>query len=795
MDEQEASDGGGDMTTPTYAPSMRDQAQRDLSDGADPLLADLTGPQRDAVLCTEGPLLVLAAAGSGKTRVITRRIAHLVRTGVPPWSILAVTFTNKAAGEMRQRALDAVGSDESAARGLTVTTFHALCARLLRRYAEVSGIAGLKPDFAIYDSADQLDLMKRTLAALDVSKENFPPRSVLETISRAKNASQDPNLFAGAARDFYGKTVARVYRAYQAALTSANAVDFDDLLMHVSAMLKQKVEIRAECQSRWRYLLIDEYQDTNRVQFEIASLLAGAGDGPNICVVGDPDQSIYAWRGADISNILEFESRYPTAKVIALGENFRSTAPILKAADSLIKHNAMRKHKPLFTRREGGEPVEITLCRDEHHEAMIVRDWLRELHDAPDGPAWRDLAVFYRNNALSRVMEDILRRAGIPYLVARGTAFYQREEVKNALAYLRVLANPADDVSVRRIINTPARGISDATVAHLESWSTSLNTPLLQTMREPAAIDKLNARAKTAVAGFVAKIDAWSGKGTFFGDQVATTLTELVRQVITESGLESMYRQQAARTPTEAEESRVANLHEIISAAADFELEYDPDSDPAFGPPATNANEPSPPSLHALLRAYLESVALVADADTVDPDQGAVTLMTLHAAKGLEFAGVAMIALEEGVLPGHRALDHEDAMEEERRLTFVGITRAMRRLLITSAARRTQRGISERTMASRFLSEIDLAVVNWQDRSGQSEWSDFGDGGVEHYGEDSADAGEGEFKPGLRVIHPQFGTGEILSVEGGVKPRVTIRFRGIGVKTIVLGYVPIKVLP
>lgn len=769
----------------------------------DPLLADLTPPQRQAVLCIDGPLLVLAAAGSGKTRVITRRIAHLVRCGVAPWSILALTFTNKAAGEMKRRVLDLLGEDDRRTRGLTVTTFHSLCARLLRRYAEAAMIAGLKPDFVIYDTADQLDLMKRTVAALNISTDNFPARSNLETISRAKNDSLTPEAFASGARDFHSKMLAKIYRAYQRALSAANAVDFDDLLTHTAAMLKNRVEIRAECQARWRYLLIDEYQDTNAVQFEIASLLAGAGEGgggPNICVVGDPDQSIYAWRGADISNILEFESRYPTAKVIALGENFRSTAPILAAADSLIKHNVRRKHKPLFTRLEGGEPVEITICRDEHHEASLVRDWLRELHDGPEAMSWREMAVFYRNNALSRVIEDTLRRSGVPYVVARGTAFYQREEVKTALSYLRVIANPADDVSLRRIVNTPARGIGDATVRHFETWAASLGVPLLRAMHEPRALEGLATRARNAVAGFTAMIDSWTENGLLGGGNEAHSLAGLVRRVIAESGLEAMYREQATRTPTEAEAARLENLNEIISAAADFEQEYDPGADPAIAAGVVAMNSygaaagPSADRL-AILRTYLESVALVADADAVVPQQGAVKLMTLHAAKGLEFSGVAMIGLEEGLLPSSRAFDWNDAMEEERRLAFVGITRAMRRLLITSAANRTVRGAPMRAIQSRFLSEIDLKAVRWHDASQVDDWRDFHDEpSPRPQPRTTSHETASAFKPGQRVMHPQFGMGDILAIEPGAKPRLRIQFRSVGVKTIVIGYVPLRVM-
>jgi len=439
----------------------------------DPLLAGLTEPQRRAVEHTEGPLLIIAGPGSGKTRVITRRIAHLIRLGIPAWSVMALTFTNKAAGEMRERALHLLGEDERQARGLTVTTFHSLCARLLRRYADEAELPGLTGTYSIYDSGDQQALMKRVIANAGLSTTNWPPGSVLHRISDAKNKLQDAAAFAKGANDFHARTIAKLYEGYEKALRAANAVDFDDLLMLTVKMLSTRPRIAAQVRERWQYLMVDEYQDTNHAQFVLATLIAQREDGstPNICVVGDPDQSIYGWRGADIANILEFEQQFPGCAVISLGQNFRSTPTILRVADTLIKHNTVRKDKDLFTDRKGGQKPEVTLCRDEHHEASLVIDWFKNLKETSEGGGaplqWRDCAIFYRTNALSRVMEDACRAAGVPYVIARGTAFYEREEVKDALAYLRLLANPNDDVSLLRIVNKPTRGVGATSLARV----------------------------------------------------------------------------------------------------------------------------------------------------------------------------------------------------------------------------------------------------------------------------------------------------------------------------------------
>lgn len=750
-------------------------------DEADPLLRGLTPAQREGVLHGEGPLLILAAAGSGKTRVITRRVAHLIRSGVAPWSILALTFTNKAAGEMRSRVMGLLGEGTGATRGLTLTTFHSLCARLLRRYASSGTVPGLGEGFSILDAADQQALMKKVLTTLDLSSTNWPVRNVLGAIGTLKNDLLDADAAAARATDYYGRTIAKIYAGYERALRSANACDFDDLLLKTAWLLRHDAGVLGDCHERWRYLMIDEYQDTNRAQLEIATMLA-RGTG-NLAVVGDPDQAIYGWRGADLSNILDFEAQFPGAKTVMLGENFRSTAPILAVADRLIRHNVRRRHKDLFTSRSGGERVEVVACRDERHEAALVTDWLAERRER-EGLSWSDAAVFYRNNALSRVAEDALRAAGIPYVIARGTAFYQREEVKHALAYLRVLANPRDETSLERIANVPARGLGDASMRAIEAHARASGVGLLEALRGARTVPGLSGRAANAAERFVEMVDEWTGRGTFFAAEGGRTTEEgalgaLVGRVLRESGLEGMYRAQDERSDTES--ARADNLGELVSSARQFELEYDPAGDPAL-----EAGASETPPLLALLRAFLESVALVADADVTDPSQGAVTLMTLHAAKGLEFKAVAVIGLEEGLLPHARARESEAELEEERRLCFVGITRAMRRLLMTCASRRTLRGVPERTIPSRFIGEFDAEQVRFSD---QSDAFAASGGAVEAGVEGSGGRGlEVKFPVGSTVRHPRFGVGTVESITTGRDARAQVRFRDAGLKTLVLEY-------
>jgi len=756
----------------------------------------LTESQQAAVDHAAGPALVLAAAGSGKTRVITRRIARLIDSGEPPWSVLALTFTNKAAAEMRERAESFLPGKT---RGLTVSTFHSLCARLLRRHAES---AGMKPDYAIYDTADQMAVVKRAIKDAGLSTSNWSPRSVLSAISNAKNDLLGPDDFEHSAGDFYARTIANLYHSYQRALRRAGAVDFDDLLLLTVRALRNDADARNSCTARWRWLMIDEYQDTNAAQFELARLLSAGADPPNIMVVGDPDQSIYGWRGADLRNIMDFEKAFPGARVITLGQNFRSTAPILGTADALIKNNVERRDKPLYTEGEGGEPVEVARLRDERHEAETVARWLAELRDKA-GYQWKEMAVFYRMNALSRVMEDALRASGTPYVIARGTAFYDREEIRDALAYLRTLANPADDVSLRRIVNKPARGLGKTSMARVEALAGEREIPLYEAVRLAASGElgeDITTRAANGMQKFVAMFESWRESCMMMGVETAGSLQELFERVVRESGLEKHYGKKTLQSG-EPDADRLENLAELISSAHDFDMEYVPEADAAADISALAESDESAsvetPPLLAMLRAYLESVALVADADAVDPETGAVTLMTLHASKGLEFKAVAIIGLEEGLLPHGRASESAPELEEERRLCFVGITRAMERLLTTSAAYRTQRGMMERTIGSRFLEELPEAHLRVSDASagdrGSSTLDDYsgsGAGDYEPYADESDELGG--LREGIMVRHPRFGVGRVESIlSRGPKPRVRIAFTQAGVKTIVLGFAPL----
>ena len=653
------------------------------------LLADLTEPQCAAVRHRDGPLLVLAGPGSGKTTVVTRRIAHLIAHGVQPWQILALTFTNKAAGEMRERICALLGAGVDDYRAPTVATFHSFCARQLRRFAE---FADLAPNYSIYDSADQRDAIKQSIVEAGLSSKNWTPGSVAAAISNAKNTLMEADAYAAEADDFYTRSIAKIYRIYERLLQANDALDFDDLLMRMARMLRDSQEVRERFQERYQYLLIDEYQDTNHAQFVIAHSLASAHQ--NICVVGDPDQSIYGWRGADISNILEFEEHFPNAVVVALGQNFRSTGHIVDTAAGLIQNNRRRKHKRLHTELEDGAKPTVVMCRNEQHEAALVAEYLQRLRDDDDLP-WKEMAVLYRINALSRVLEEALLAAQIPYVIARGTAFYDRKEVKDALAYLRLIVNPNDEVSLRRIINTPTRGIGKTTLTKVELFGYNQQLRLFEALGRVGEVTGLTTRAVGAIGRFVTLVEGWR-KAAAGGSQSSllesSSLGGLVERIIRESGLEAAYRD----SKSEEDRERLENLAELISAATQF-VAQPIDFDEAVQADTT---------LLGGLTAFLESVALISDADAIDPESGTVTLMTLHAAKGLEYAAVAMVGLEENLLPHIRAVGNEMELEEERRLCFVGITRAKRHLQLSRAAVRTHRGLREPTMESRFLTEL-----------------------------------------------------------------------------------------
>jgi DNA helicase II / ATP-dependent DNA helicase PcrA len=757
----------------------------------DSMLADLTGPQREAVQHVDGPLLILAGAGSGKTRVITRRIAYLVKmVGIPPWNILAITFTNKAAGEMRERMTGLLSAKQ--AKALTVCTFHALCARIIRQYADR---LALPPGFSIYDTADQQKACKTAIEALGMRSDNFPPAKVMGTISNAKNDLIDAETFAKDAYDFYKKNVARIYTKYQEILKANHAADFDDLMLYTIKLMREHPDVLNQLRAKYQYIQIDEYQDTNFVQFTIASMLApslaskaAAEKNPlidpslihqNICATGDPDQSIYGWRGADIKNILNFETHYPGAKTVRLEQNYRSTKKILAVADALIKNNRARKHKALWTDNQEGEPITVITCPDEKQEAQYIVDEFKRLsldHNIP----YSSMAVFYRINSLSRVPEEAFRLAGIPYQIARGTAFYDRKEIKDAVSYLRSVANPADEVNLTRIINFPTRGISDPTVQALQAMANNSNASFFEVISSAQMRNGLPPRAAGSVQKFAAQLDQWrsaSGLGPpVAGTPLANSLRHLVESILRESGLEDHYKYDK----TDPDQERFANLSELVNSAQQFEEDFEAENDGRESPPGEK------------LIAYLERISLVSDADAVQSGAGAVTLMTLHAAKGLEFPVVAIVGMEDGLLPHKRATEssNQQDIEEERRLAFVGITRAQERLYLSFAKYRQVFGQTMPTIPSRFLRELPPEHIHKVNAASQDSWMAGEDRfqGISD-ARDSARESMGEFPPGTWVKHPSFGVGRVMSITtAGAQTRAQVSFQLHGVRTLILQY-------
>ena len=733
------------------------------------ILQDLTPPQREAVTHVDGPLLIIAGAGSGKTRVITRRVAYLIRQGIPPASICAITFTNKAAGEMKERVGQLLSGrplrdfGRLDQYGPIICTFHSLCLRILRHYATRVGLA---TNFSIYDSADQTRVLKEAIKTLDMSTTNFPPSTIHGTISNAKNQLLTPEAYAQKAGGFYERQVARIYAKYQQMLKQNNALDFDDLLLRTTIALRDHADVLAELRQRFAYLMIDEYQDTNHAQYILAHVLA-AGHR-NIAVVGDPDQSIYAWRGADIANILEFERDYADAKVVRLEQNYRSTKTILAIASKLIANNRQRKEKDLWTENPQGAPADVFLCQDENDEAAIVVEQFKKLQK--EGKSWSDMAVFYRMNALSRVMERALFDAGVPYQIARGVEFYNRKEIKDVLAYLRVIANPDDEVSLERILNVPTRGLGDTTEGKIKSFAAANSLSLWGALTRAAEVPGLSARAIKSAAGFVALIQNWRGHPAPAGQTLLSAsplrgessgVRALMERVIRESGYEA-----ALRKLDPDEENEVPNVEQLISSAAEFDQQ---------NPEGT-------------LDEYLSMISLISDVDHMQGSGGAVTLMTLHAAKGLEFPVVAMIGLEEGCLPHARAREDPEQMEEERRLCFVGITRAQERLILTKAAYRTLRGLRERTVSSPFLGELPEELLQVVDRTGVPGERDFDDF-------EPPPPRNSEFRRGQLVRHPTFGLGRIADIaDMGSQTRAVVEFNQVGRKTLILQYARLEVV-
>jgi len=707
----------------------------------DQYLADLNPAQREAVLATEGPVLVVAGAGSGKTRVLTYRIAHLVSAvGVKPQEILAITFTNKAAGEMRERLEGVLGG---IARTMWVMTFHSACGRILRTEAPK---LGYRSNFTIYDQADQVRVVKLCLEELERDPKRFVPRGIHSQISNAKNLLITPDDYKARVSSFYDQTVADVYELYQGRLFASNAVDFDDLLMLTVQVLERFPEARKRWQKAFRYVLVDEYQDTNHAQYRLLQLLAG--EHQNVFAVGDPDQSIYAFRGADIRNIMEFERDFGGAKQIALEQNYRSTNAILRAANAVISENRERKPKNLWSELGEGDPIRVIEVEDEHAEARFVAAEIAGLVD--EGFAGSEIAIFYRTNAQSRVLEDVLVRQDIPYQVIGGPKFYERAEIKDAIAYLQVIDNPSDAISLTRIANRPRRGIGDASLARVRAYADAHGLSLWEALEHPEeagcggaplkAIDRFRTLMQSSMSG-----------------ALELPVPELLERVLDQSGyLESL---EAERT-IEAQ-GRSENLMELVGVAREYQ---------------ESAERPS-------LSEFLQQISLFSDQDAIEEERSLVTLMTLHNAKGLEFRAVFLIGMEEGVFPHSRSIE-EQGLEEERRLCYVGLTRAQERLVLTHAAARSLWGSRGYNLPSRFLDELPQEEIE-RDRLRPSSWTGYGAPTV------TVRRDVPSLSTGDSVRHSTLGEGVVTAIASdGI---VTVRFADDGVeRRLMLEYAPLE---
>ncbi len=711
-------------------------------------MMELNAQQRKAVRSIDGPLLVLAGAGSGKTSVLTHRIAYLIGAlGVPPARILAMTFTNKAADEMRKRVESLMNRSSP---GMWIGTFHSICARMLRIEAPFSGF---KPNFAIYDADDQLALLRNVIRGQELSDKQYPPKQIRARISQEKNRMVDPDLFAERAATFYEQQIARIYRQYQTTLRAHNAVDFDDLLITSVTLLRDNLDVLARYQERFRYCMIDEYQDTNRPQYLLTNLLSEKHR--NICVVGDDDQSIYAWRGADIRNILEFEKDYPDAEVIRLEQNYRSTQIILDAGNAVIGHNMGRMGKQLWTDRPGGEKIRVRRCLDEAEEAEWISGTLADLK-ANGGYGYKEIAVLYRTNAQSRALEEALRHERIPYVIVGGVRFYERKEVKDTMAYLRLTANPFDGVSLMRVINTPRRGIGAVSFARLEHFAGREGIALYEALGRVAEIDGLSDRIRKKMTSFRRMIE------DLREEMKLLPADQLAAQALRRTG----YWESLAELSSVEAESKTQNLRELLGAVETF---------------VERSDDPS-------LEAYLGEAALLADVDQWSDASDAVTLMTLHSAKGLEFPVVVVSGLEEGLLPIIK--DDETALddvEEERRLFYVGITRAKERLFLTHTFERRRYGGLRARVASRFVKEIPGHLLSSFDTPPDSARTDEVSRPLD------VQAGSCAYDVGAWVVHPTFGPGQIESRTGqGEAAKLTIRFQSGVKKKVIAGFARLK---
>lgn len=729
-----------------------------------PIFDTLNDRQCEAVKHTEGPLLITAGAGSGKTKVLTCRIAHLLELGVAPYRILAITFTNKAAKEMKERVTNLVGAQ---ADSIWLSTFHSFCAKLLR--FEVDGFHGYTRNFTIYDSSDQLVLVKDCLKKLNLDDKQFMPRSVLGTISSAKNVLMDARAFAAKASDFYEQKVADVYALYQEKLRENNAVDFDDLLFLAVRLLQEKEDVREKYQSRFQYILVDEYQDTNHAQYALTKILAARWR--NICVVGDADQSIYAWRGADIRNIIDFTRDYPDAASIKLEQNYRSTKTILHAANAVIDNNASRPKKTLWTENPAGNKIIHYQAQTEHDEADYIAGVIYNRHEISHEP-YGDMAILFRTNAQSRVLEEKLMRYAIPYTMVGGTKFYDRKEIKDVLAYLRLLYNPEDSLSLTRIINVPKRNIGATTMEHVAAYAEEQGISLFEALSSTDEIP-VTKRAKASLENFAAMIF------DLLNDIEGKDVLSLIETVIKQTGYGDMLDKEAEHDPQG--ESRKENVGEFLSVAKDY-MDSNPDGN---------------------LQDFLENVALVSDVDDFESSDSKVTLMTLHAAKGLEFPVVFLTGLDEGLFPHSRTLLDPAQVEEERRLAYVGITRAERQLYVTNAITRTMYGRISAYMPSRFLAEIPPQLMEDYHRKSAMPQSRTtavpGKQRVSILTKPVASslpkkhAVTDTFAKGDKVRHKIWGIGTVLDVIGeGPNMQMKIQFPTKGVRQVVVKYAPLE---
>lgn len=735
----------------------------------------LNPQQAEAVINTEGPMLIMAGAGSGKTKVLTCRVANLLQKGVRPYRILAITFTNKAAAEMRERVNNMSGP---AAKDVWLFTFHAFCARFLRM--EIDKLPGYGGNFAIYDTADSQNLIKQILKEMNLDDKRFQPSGILSRISNAKNALQDAAAFARQAGDFYEQKVADIYSRYEQKLQLNNALDFDDLLMLSIKLLQENKGVREKYQDRFDYLLVDEYQDTNHAQYLLTKFLAAKHR--NICVVGDADQSIYGWRGADIQNILDFEKDYPDAKVIKLEQNYRSTQIILDAANAVIENNTGRKPKNLWTENKSGADIIYFQAVDERDEARFVIEQLQNLQRT-ENKKLGDMAILYRTNTQSRIFEEMLIKSGISYNMVGGLKFYERKEIKDIIAYLRVIFNPADSLSLLRIINVPKRGIGDASLAKIQAYAAANNVSLFEAVSNAAAIDGLSSR-------FVSKLDDLAGI-IFELMNLANEapVEDLIDRVLRDTG----YLEELENERTPQAQSRIDNLHELISVAQEF---------------AASEEENN-------LENFLAHVALVSDIDDTELGEDAITLMTLHSSKGLEFPVVFLVGMEEGLFPHARTLMDETEIEEERRLCYVGITRAKEKLFLSSTKMRTIYGNTVTYPPSRFLQEIPARLVKTikrQERFSalenfkqvsekysarpQKPASTFNPHSFMPQKPAAAAGGTGtRFNTGDRVSHSKWGEGMVVSVKDSPDGQeVKVAFAGAGVRSLLTKYAVLKKL-